>query len=232
MRKGMFDLDDLSEQPAQIEKIGGMGGIMGMLPGMAKIKDQMAAAHLDDRVIKRQLAIISSMTPQERRNPDLLKASRKKRIAAGSGVKVEDVNRLLKQHRQMADMMKKMGGAGAARHDGAGSGSDGPGGGMPQPTPDRSPRCGNSSGRRQLPGLPARPAGHSRRSAARRVNLPPQFPGLGGGAKLPASAAVSIGSGGRRSEAPRLPGQEAAEGSKREKSDVWPQTVRFLEWKL
>src|SRR6201999_2279510 len=109
MRKGVFDLNDLSEQLAQIEKIGGMGGIMGMLPGMAKMKDQMAAANMDEKVIGRQRAIISSMTPRERRNPDLLKASRKKRIASGSCTKVEDVNQLLKQHRQMADMMKAMG---------------------------------------------------------------------------------------------------------------------------
>src|SRR5471032_1063735 len=95
MRKGVFDLNDLSEQLAQIENIGGMGGIMSMLPGMAKIKDQVAAAHLDGKVIGRQRAIISSMTPKERRNPDLLKASRKKRIASGAGVNVEAVNRLL-----------------------------------------------------------------------------------------------------------------------------------------
>ena len=115
MRKGVFDLNDLSEQLAQIEKLGGMGGIMGMLPGVAKIKDQLNSANLDDRFVKRQRAIISSMTPQERRNPDILKASRKKRIAAGSGVNVEQVNRLLKQHRQMADMMKMMGAAGGKR---------------------------------------------------------------------------------------------------------------------
>ena len=112
MRKGKFDLDDLSEQLAQVEKIGGLGGIMGMLPGMAKMKDQISAANHDGKIIKRQRAIILSMTPGERRNPDMLKASRKKRIAAGSGTKVEEVNRLLKQHRQMADMMKMMGGAG------------------------------------------------------------------------------------------------------------------------
>ena len=73
MRKGVFDLNDLSEQLAQIEKLGGMGGIMGMLPGVAKIKDQLASANLDDKFVKRQRAIISSMTPQERRNPDMLK---------------------------------------------------------------------------------------------------------------------------------------------------------------
>ena len=114
MRKGKFDLEDLAEQLAQMEKIGGLGGIMGMLPGIAKMKDQINSANLDDRMIKRQRAIISSMTREERRNPDVLKASRKKRIAAGSGTRVEDVNRLLKLHRQMADMMKAMGGRSAA----------------------------------------------------------------------------------------------------------------------
>src|SRR5271165_4413158 len=112
MRKGIFDLNDLSEQLVQIEKLGGMGGIMGMLPGVAKIKDQLASANLDEKFVKRQRAIVSSMTPKERRNPDILKASRKKRVAAGAGVNVEQVNRLLKQHRQMADMMKAMGGVG------------------------------------------------------------------------------------------------------------------------
>jgi len=137
MRKGVFDLNDLSEQLAQIEKLGGMGGIMGMLPGVAKIKDQLNSANLDDKFVKRQRAIISSMTPLERRNPDILKASRKKRIAAGSGVNVEQVNRLLKQHRQMADMMKMMGSAGAKRGMMGKLGQMmGMGGGMPMPTPE------------------------------------------------------------------------------------------------
>src|SRR5699024_1559167 len=85
------------------------GGLMGMLPGIAKIKNQMAAANLDDKLLMRQVAIIQSMTPQERRHPDVLKASRKKRIASGSGTKVEEINKLLKMHRGMADMMKMMG---------------------------------------------------------------------------------------------------------------------------
>ncbi len=109
MAKGKFDLQDLCDQLAHVEKIGGLGGIMGLLPGVAKMKDQIAASGMDDRLVKRQRAMILSMTPQERRNPDLLKASRKKRIAAGSGAKVEDINRLLKQHRQMADLMKSFG---------------------------------------------------------------------------------------------------------------------------
>ncbi len=111
MRKGAFDLTDLREQLAQMQKMGGMCGLMGMMPGMAKMKNQLAAANLDDSMLKRQCAIINSMTPQERRNPDILKASRKKRIAAGSGTSPEQINKLLKMHRGMADMMKAMGGA-------------------------------------------------------------------------------------------------------------------------
>src|SRR5215212_2678028 len=94
MRKGKFDLEDLRDQLAQMEKIGGIGGMLGMMPGIAKMKSQIANAKLDDKVIKRQRAIIDSMTPAERRNPDILKASRKKRIAAGAGAKVEEVNKL------------------------------------------------------------------------------------------------------------------------------------------
>jgi len=109
MAKGKFDLQDLCDQLAMAEKMGGIGGIMGLLPGVAKMKEQFAAANIDEKVIKRQRAIILSMTPKERRNPDLLKASRKRRIASGSGVKVEEVNKLLKQHRGMADLMKSMG---------------------------------------------------------------------------------------------------------------------------
>lgn len=109
MRKGKFDLEDLSMQLAQMEKMGGIGGLMGMLPGMGAIKKQVEGANLDEKMFKRQRAIISSMTPQERKNPDLLKNSRKKRIAAGSGVDVSEINKLLKMHRTMADMMKAMG---------------------------------------------------------------------------------------------------------------------------
>src|SRR5207244_6917678 len=118
----------------QMKKIGGISGMLGMLPGVAKMKNQIASANLDDRVLKRQTAIIDSMTPQERRNPDVLKASRKKRIAAGSGTKVEDINRLHKMHRTMADMMKAMGGGGGKRgRMGALGNLFGMGGGMPRP---------------------------------------------------------------------------------------------------
>ena len=109
MRKGSFDLDDLSEQLKQVEQLGGMGSIMGMMPGIGKMKKQIeAAGGIDEKMIKRQRAIISSMTQHERRNPKVLDGKRKRRVAAGSGTKPEDVNRLLKQHRDMADMMKMM----------------------------------------------------------------------------------------------------------------------------
>jgi signal recognition particle subunit SRP54 len=132
MRKGAFDLSDLREQLEQMSRMGGIGGLMGMLPGIAKMKNQMANANLDDRLLKHQKAIIDSMTPRERRNPDVLKASRKKRIAAGSGTKVEEINRLLKMHRTMADMMKAMGGAKRGPMAGLAN-MLGLGGGMPSP---------------------------------------------------------------------------------------------------
>jgi len=112
MQEGKFDLNDLADQLRQMQKMGGMGGIMGMMPGMGKMKDQLAAAGLDDKMFGRQIAIIQSMTPKERANPDLLKHSRKQRIAAGSGTDAAQINKLLKMHRQMADMMKAMGGKG------------------------------------------------------------------------------------------------------------------------
>jgi signal recognition particle subunit SRP54 len=112
MAKGKFDLNDLSEQLKQMQKMGGMGGIMGMMPGMGGMQDKMAAAGLNDKMFGRQMAIISSMTQAERANPDILKHSRKKRIAAGSGTNAAEINKLLKMHRQMADMMKAMGGKG------------------------------------------------------------------------------------------------------------------------
>ncbi|PHQ71204.1 MAG: signal recognition particle protein [Sneathiella sp.] len=108
MQKGIFDLDDLASQLRQMRKMGGMNSLMGMLPGIGKMKKQLDSANLDDRMLVRQEAMIQSMTPKERRNPQIIAASRKKRIAAGSGMSVQDVNRLLKQHKQMAGMMKKV----------------------------------------------------------------------------------------------------------------------------
>jgi signal recognition particle subunit SRP54 len=108
LAKGQFDLDDLAEQFRQMQRMGGLGGIMGLLPGVAKMKKQLDEANVDDRMVVRQLSIIGSMTKQERKKPDMLQASRKRRIAAGAGVDVAEVNRLLKQHRQMADTFKMM----------------------------------------------------------------------------------------------------------------------------
>ena len=109
IQKGTFDLEDLSEQLKQMQKLGGMGGILGMLPGIGKVKKQIDSANLDDSIFTRQQAMIGSMTRAERRNPKLLNASRKKRVASGSGTSVQDINKLVKMHRQMADMMKTMG---------------------------------------------------------------------------------------------------------------------------
>jgi len=108
MAKGEFDLDDLRTQLQQMSKMGGMKSILGMLPGMGKLKGAMGQGGVDDRMFKRQEAIICSMTPEERKKPRVINASRKKRIAAGSGMQVQDVNKLLKMHMQMAKMMKKM----------------------------------------------------------------------------------------------------------------------------
>jgi signal recognition particle subunit SRP54 len=172
MRKGKFDLEDLREQLVQMERIGGIGGMLGMLPGIAKMKSQLENAKLDDKVIKRQRAIIDSMTAAERRNPDVLKASRKKRIAAGSGTKVEDVNKLLKMHRQMADVMKMMGqgkrgGLAGALGNMFGIG----GGGMPQPSPEQIEALQKQMGGGSLPQLPP---GLSNPAKG------PALPGLGG----------------------------------------------------
>ena len=176
LAKGQFDLDDLAEQLRQMQKMGGMQGLMGLLPGVQKIKKQIAEANIDERMFRRQEAIITSMTKVERKKPDLLNASRKRRVAAGAGVEVSEINRLLKQHRQMADMFKTMsrdGGKGMARLTQAMGGMGGGdmarlkalGGG-------RAPQGGASSG--QLPGLGGGPAQSPNQ-------LPGQLPGLGGG---------------------------------------------------
>ncbi len=191
MRRGKFDLEDLRDQLTQIEQIGGVGGLLGMLPGVAKMKDQIASANLDERVVKRQKAIIDSMTRAERRNPDILKASRKKRIASGSGTKVEDINKLLKMHRQTADMMKQMGQAkrgpmaGLAQMFGMGGGM---GGGMPQPTPEMIEQARAMQGGGGLPpfpgagGLPAQPPAGFPAGGKSPVlpGLAPKMPGMPG----------------------------------------------------
>jgi signal recognition particle subunit SRP54 len=187
MRKGQFDLNDMREQLQQMASMGGISGLMGMMPGIAKMKNQIAAAGIDDRIIKRQVAIIDSMTRQERRHPDILKASRKKRIAAGAGQNVEQVNKLLKMHRNMSDVMKAMGSgkrgplAGIAQAMGFGGGAAPspeqmkalaekmpgglPQGGMPSLPKDLPP--GLRTGLPNLPGLTG-------------LSGKPTLPGLGG----------------------------------------------------
>ena len=165
MRKGAFDLDDLGEQLKQMQKIGGMSGLLNLLPGIGKMKKKIDAANLDDTIVKRQQAIISSMTRKERRLPKLLNASRKRRVAAGSGTSVQDINKLLKMHRQMADMMKKMGKKGgfAGLFDG----------GMPDVPPEALEEAAKGGG--LSPGMPGLPPG----------GFPGGLPGLGGGGGLP-----------------------------------------------
>ena len=109
LMKGRFDLDDLAQQLGQMRKMGGMEGVMALLPGVGKAKRQMAEAAIDDGMLRRQVAIIQSMTAAERRNAKLLSGSRKRRVAAGSGTSVQDVNRLLKQYKQLSGMVKKVG---------------------------------------------------------------------------------------------------------------------------
>ncbi len=134
-QKGLFNMNDLRSQLEQMLKMGGMEGLMGMMPGMGKMKGQLDQAGLDDKVLRRQIALINSMTKKERANPQILQASRKKRIAAGAGMDVSDLNKLLKMQRQMSDMMKKMGKGGKLKQAMAamtGKGLPGmPGGGMP-----------------------------------------------------------------------------------------------------
>ncbi|MDP2803785.1 MAG: signal recognition particle protein [Phreatobacter sp.] len=181
MQSGQFNLSDMGDQLDQMMKLGGMQGLMGMLPGVKNMQKQLAGA-VDDKALKRQRAIIHAMTPWERRNPKEIDGKRRRRIARGSGTQPEDVNKVLKMHRGMADMMKAMGGPGAKRGPMAGiANMFGLGGGMPQPTPEMLAEL-----QQKMPGglpgslpdkMPALPPG----------GLPPGFPGLGGlgGGKLP-----------------------------------------------
>jgi signal recognition particle subunit SRP54 len=177
LAKGQFDLDMMSEQLRQMKRMGGMEGLMGLLPGVQKAKKQIAEAGISDKMIDRQSAIISSMTKQERRKPDILQASRKRRIAAGAGVEVSEVNRLLKQHRQMADafkMMSRDGGKGFARMAQMLGGPGGPspadlaklkslgGGGGKPPSPEELEQLASKlggPGGLKLPGLGGGPPG-------------------------------------------------------------------------
>ena len=198
MRRGAFDLSDLREQLAQMQHMGGVSGLMSMLPGIAKMKNQLAERNLDETVLKRQMAIIDSMTPRERRNPDVLKASRKRRIAAGSGTKPEDINRLLKMHRTMADVMKAMGGGGKRGPDGrprqharprrCGRHAEPGGDGEARGKNAGRVAAGNAGRRRtaaEFPRIARRTTGRASRWTSRALGpklpggLPGGFPGLG-----------------------------------------------------
>ena len=139
MMKGQFTLEDMGEQLAQLRKMGDIKGLMGMLPGIGKLKKQMAGADIDDKKIAHQHAIIQSMTPKERRNPKLINGQRRKRIAAGSGTTVPEVNRVLKQHQMMSKMMKKMGKMGGKGMPGMPGMGSGTGGAMPELPPGMMP---------------------------------------------------------------------------------------------
>jgi len=164
MMKGRFDFNDLKSQLEQMINMGGLGGLMGMLPGVGKMQKQMDAAGLDDSILKRQIAIIQSMTKEERKRPELMAANRKKRIARGAGVEVSEINKLMKMHRQMADMMKKMGKKGGMKGLAAMMGGKG---GMP---PGAIPPSGASPMGLPPGGMPAMPKG---------MSLPAGLSGLG-----------------------------------------------------
>ena len=164
-QKGQFNMNDLKSQIEQMQKMGGMEGIMGMLPGMGKMKAQMAEGGFDDKILRQQIALINSMTKKERANPALLQASRKKRIAAGAGMEVSDLNKLLKMHRQMSDMMKKVGKMGKKGMMRQLGGLFGGKGGMPGGMPSQAEI---EAAQKQMGAMPGG-----------------GLPGLGGGAQLP-----------------------------------------------
>jgi signal recognition particle subunit SRP54 len=147
-QKGRFNMNDMRMQLDQMLKMGGMEGMMGMMPGMKKAAKQVEESGMDDSVLKRQIALINSMTKTERANPQLLQASRKKRIAAGSGLEVRELNQLIKMHRQMADMMKKMGKGGMLKQ--AMKGMFGKGG-----APDMNDPAAMEAAAKQLGSMPS-----------------------------------------------------------------------------
>ncbi|MCB2105691.1 MAG: signal recognition particle protein, partial [Rhodobacteraceae bacterium] len=167
--KGLFNMNDLRNQLDQMLKMGGMQGLMGMLPGMGKMQKAAEAAGFDDLMLRRQIALINSMTKKERANPDLMQASRKRRVAAGAGLDVAELNKLLKMHRQMADMMKKMGKGGAMKQ--ALKQMMGKGGAMPDPS-KMSPAEMEAMAKGMREGMGGMPGGM------------PGLPGMGG-LKLP-----------------------------------------------
>ncbi|KPP88403.1 MAG: signal recognition particle protein [Rhodobacteraceae bacterium HLUCCO07] len=165
-QKGRFNMNDLKMQLEQMQKMGGMEGVMGMMPGMGKMAKQMEGAGIDDKMLARQIALIQSMTKKERANPQILQASRKKRIAKGAGLDVSDLNKLLKMQRQMGDMMKKMGKGGMLKQ--AMKGMFGKGGAP-------ADMAGMAEGMDQK----------VLEKAARQMGQGGGLPGLGGGMNLP-----------------------------------------------
>jgi signal recognition particle subunit SRP54 len=201
MKQGAFDLDDMAEQLQQMQRIGGMSGVLGMMPGVGKLKAQIADANLDDRILKRQHAIITSMTPSERRNPKVLDARRKRRIAAGSGTKVEEVNRLVKMHRQMADMMKTVG-----RNKGMLNRLVGRGGGG---VPSEAEMAAMQEELQKLDPKALEQLAPELKDALSK-GLPKRLPGLGGGAmlKFPGLGGALPGLGGGLSKFPGFQGKK------------------------
>jgi signal recognition particle subunit SRP54 len=199
MRKGSFDLEDLADQLKQMERIGGMSSMMGLLPGIGKVKKQLDASNLDDKILKRQRAIILSMTPKERRNPKILDGKRKRRIAAGSGTKPEDVNKLIKMHRQMGDMMKAMGKRGGLMQRMMGGGG--------APSPAEMEKMQAELGRLDPRALDALPK-------ELKEQLPKGLPGMGGGGPMPKLPGLP-GLPGRGGGMPKFPGLPGLPGKKK-----------------
>ena len=171
-QKGRFNMNDLKMQLEQMLKMGGMESLMGMLPGMGKMAKQAQSAGFDDTMLKRQIALINSMTKKERANPDLLQASRKKRIAKGAGLEVSELNKLLKQQKQMADMMKKMGKGGMLKQ--AMKGMFGKGGETPDVNdPAAMEKAAKMLGKQLPPGMGKLPG------MGGGMGLPPGLSGLG-----------------------------------------------------
>ncbi len=168
MSKGQFNMNDLKMQFEQMAKMGGMEGMMSMMPGMGKMAKQIEEAGFDDKVLKRQIAMIDSMTKKERAAPQILQASRKKRIAAGSGMEVSDLNKLLKMHRQMSDMMKKLG--------------KGKGGMMKKAM---QAMMGGKGGMPGMEGMDTKQLEAAAKQMGAGGKLPGGLPGLGGGMGLP-----------------------------------------------
>ena len=172
-QKGQFNMNDLRGQLEQMLKMGGMQGVMGMMPGMGKMAKQMDQAGFDDKILKRQIALIQSMTKKERAAPQIMQASRKKRVAKGAGLEVSELNKLLKMQRQMADMMKKMGKGGMMKK--ALAGMFGKGGGMPAGMPDMSDPAAMEQAQKALGKMPGGLPG----LGGSGLQLPPGLSGFG-----------------------------------------------------